>query len=151
MSPRTVRSILLLLAGFAVVAAACSGGQPIDTGGGGPDSSPYTPGSLGNDALLAMVDEGCGVGSSCHTVAGELGAGDLLLPDSNGTLTSGAAFAEITGQVPSIIVTGSNAATSVLLMKGNGQPGHVGGNLWAPGDASYQAVLLWLQAGAPTN
>lgn len=42
MSRRTVRSTLLLLAGFAVAAAACSGGgQPIDLGGGGggPDAS----------------------------------------------------------------------------------------------------------------
>lgn len=148
MSPRTALALLSAIAALALGAAACNGGQPIDIGGG-PSGPVYTPGSLGNDALIAMADERCGNGASCHSVAGEAGSGDLLLPDSAGTLTSGDAFAEITGQVPSIIVLGSNAATSVLLRKGNGDPGHVGGNIWAPGDASYDAVLTWLEQGAP--
>ncbi len=56
------------------------------------------------------------------------------------------AFAEATA-----IVSPQDPENSLLLVKGSGGSGHGGGTLFGRNSSQYQAILLWIEAGAPDN
>ena len=150
MIPRKrVLDLLMLLAVFAALCAACAGGKPIDVGPpGGDDDDDGFDGTFSGGAYPALVQENCGQ-ANCHTNANQAATGGLELPDTAMTLTTAAAFAEITGETPPLLDTGT-PANSLLLTKGEGTA-HGGAVQWDNNDATYEAVLLWIQNGAQNN
>ena len=137
-------SLLLLL--VAALSAACAGNSPIDVGPpGGDDDDDAFDGTFSNGAYPALAQENCGSGATCHTAANQ--AGGLQLPDTALTLTTAAAYAEINAEG---VVTTASPATSLLLTKGLGT-GHGGLQQWTTSDATYNAVLEWIQGGALNN
>lgn len=140
--------LLLVLALFAALCAACAGGKPIDVGppGGGDDDDDGFDGTFSGGAYPALVQENCGQ-ANCHTNANQAATGGLELPDSAATLTTAAAFAEINAEA---VVNTAAPPTSLLLTKGEGT-GHGGSVQWDNNDATYEAVLLWIQNGAQNN
>lgn len=136
--------LVLLLATFSV---ACAGGKPIDVGppGGGDDDDEFDN-TFAGGAYLALAQEDCGSGS-CHSSANQASTGGLQLPDAAMTLTTSAAYAEINAEG---VVTTATPASSLLLTKGLGT-GHGGLQQWDDNDATYEAVLAWIQAGALNN
>lgn len=139
-------SLLLLL--VAALTAACAGNSPINVGPpGGDDDDDAFDGTFSNGAFPALAQEDCGSGATCHTAANQAGTGGLQLPNAALTLTTAAAFAEISAEG---VVTTASPATSLLLTKGLGT-GHGGLQQWDTSDATYNAVLEWIQGGALNN
>lgn len=143
MSPRTALALLFAIAALAIGAAACNGGQPIDLGDPGAGGAVYD-GTFQAGAFLAIEDENCGTGDSCHSSTGQGGAGGLQLPPG---MTPTLAYSEIGAE---LVIDTSNAAASSLLTKGAGA-GHGGGAQWSSGDDTYQSVLAWITSGAQFN
>lgn len=140
--------LLMLLALFAALTAACAGGKPIDVGppGGDDDDDDGFDGTFSGGAYPALVQEDCGI-ANCHSNANQAATGGLELPDAAATLTTAGAFAELTAEA---VLNTASPATSLLLTKGEGTA-HGGSVQWDSGDATYGAVLTWIQNGALNN
>ena len=136
----------LILLAFAALSVACAGSTPIDVGPPGGDDDDAFDGTFSGGAYLALAQEDCG-SSSCHSSANQGSTGGLQLPDAAMTITTSAAYAEITAES---VVTTAAPANSLLLTKGLGT-GHGGSQQWDDNDATYEAVLAWIQAGALNN
>ncbi len=141
--------LALTLAAVAVLTVACAGGKPIDVGppgGGGDDDDDGLTGSFAQEAYPAIASLDCG-SAACHSNANQAVTGGLELPNVAMTMTTGAAFAEISAET---VVNTADPPASLLLTKGEGV-GHTGGILWDDNDSEYEAVLFWIEQGAANN
>lgn len=146
-SRKRALDLSLLLTLVAVLTVACAGGKPIDvTDGGGGDDDDEFDGTFSGGAYLALAQENCG-SATCHSNANQAGTGGLQLPDAAMTITTAAAYAEINAEG---VVTTATPASSTILTKGLGT-GHGGSQQWDTNDATYEAVLTWIQGGALNN
>lgn len=136
------------------ILAACAGNSPIDVGpGGGDDDDDGSTPSFATDVVPAFASgttPSCSA-AGCHT--GGTPQGGIAL--GGGGLTNQQIYDEIMqGGLSGMAINTANAATSLLLTKPDSASAgvtHTGGKLWQAGDAPYDAVHGWIQAGAPNN
>ena len=135
--------LALLALGTAGILAACAT-DPIEAGDDDDDSTTFDD-TFSGGAHPAILQEGCG-DPGCH-LAGTPQGGLAL----SGT-TSQMYASIMAGGISGPAVNTSNAAQSLLLMKGAAEVPHNGSlQVWAPTDLTYQAVLNWITAGAQNN
>lgn len=129
---------LCALLGLAL--AACGGfrrGEPWDESTTTADTGATTTvdgPSFATDILPLLVD-GC---ADCHAPGASAGDTDLVLVD--------VADDDLPGVLD--LVDPANPADSRLLTKAAGSS-HVGGAIFTPGGAEYEAILAWIAAGTP--
>ena len=142
--------VFLTLALFAVLAAACAGGTPIDVGPpGGDDDDDDIDATFATGAFVALRSENCAL-AGCHIPSGPQGG--LALPDAAGTLTVAAAHAALlAGGLTGPAVSTASPNTSLILTKGSNTVTHTGLEQWTDGDETYQIVLAWITSGAQMN